>query len=107
MAHSAPAIVILGNGSLATARKIAQLYPGALIHGLAARVEGADRVYHEFGATLRELYQQDTPIIALCAAGIVIRTLAPLLLEKGPSHRCWPWLKTVARWCRCLAASAG
>ncbi|MEK1844143.1 MAG: precorrin-3B C(17)-methyltransferase, partial [Pseudomonas sp.] len=28
-------------------------------------------------------YQQDTPIIALCAAGIVIRTLAPLLLEKG------------------------
>ena len=83
MTHSAPAIVILGNGSLATARKIAQLYPGALIHGLAERVEGADRVYHEFGATLRELYQQDTPIIALCAAGIVIRTLAPLLLEKG------------------------
>ena len=78
-----PAIVILGNGSLATARKIAQLYPGALVHGLAGRVEGADRVYHEFGATLREFYQQDTPIIALCAAGIVIRTLAPLLLEKG------------------------
>lgn len=83
MARPVPAIVILGNGSLATARKIAQLYPGALIHGLAERVEGADRVYHEFGATLRELYQQDTPIIALCAAGIVIRTLAPLLLEKG------------------------
>lgn len=83
MSRPVPAIVILGNGSLATARKIAQLYPGALIHGLAERVEGADRVYHEFGATLREFYQQDTPIIALCAAGIVIRTLAPLLLEKG------------------------
>ena len=83
MARPVPAIVILGNGSLATARRIAQLYPGALIHGLAERVEGADRVYHEFGATLREFYQQDTPIIALCAAGIVIRTLAPLLLEKG------------------------
>ncbi|WP_433767801.1 precorrin-3B C(17)-methyltransferase [Pseudomonas putida] len=83
MARPVPAIVILGNGSLATARTIAQLYPGALIHGLAGRVDGADRVYQEFGATLRELYQQDTPIIALCAAGIVIRTLAPLLLEKG------------------------
>ncbi|CAI8809847.1 cobalt-precorrin 5A hydrolase / precorrin-3B C17-methyltransferase [Pseudomonas sp. IT-P44] len=83
MTRPAPAIVILGNGSLATARKIQQVYPGALIHGLAERVEGADRIYHEFGATLRELYQQDTPIIALCAAGIVIRTLAPLLLEKG------------------------
>ena len=83
MSRPVPAIVILGNGSLATARKIQQVYPGALIHGLAGRVEGADRVYHEFGATLREFYQQDIPIIALCAAGIVIRTLAPLLLEKG------------------------
>ncbi|WP_421556333.1 precorrin-3B C(17)-methyltransferase [Pseudomonas kitaguniensis] len=78
-----PAIIILGQGSLATARKIAQVYPGALIHGLAGRVDGADQVYSEFGATLRQLYQQGTPLIALCAAGIVIRTLAPLLLEKG------------------------
>jgi len=83
MPRPVPAIVILGNGSLATARKIQQLYPDALIHGLAERVEGADCLYREFGATLRDLYRQDTPIIALCAAGIVIRTLAPLLLEKG------------------------
>ncbi|VVP95465.1 Siroheme synthase [Pseudomonas fluorescens] len=83
MPRPVPAIVILGNGSLATARNIQSLYPGALIHGLAERVDGADCVYREFGTTLRELYQQDTPIIALCAAGIVIRTLAPLLLEKG------------------------
>ncbi|MBC3375432.1 precorrin-3B C(17)-methyltransferase [Pseudomonas sp. SWRI92] len=82
MSSKAPAIVILGQGSLATARRIQQRYPDALIHGLAGRVEG-DRQYLEFGATLRELYQRDTPIIALCAAGIVIRTLAPLLLEKG------------------------
>ncbi|MBX9408599.1 precorrin-3B C(17)-methyltransferase [Pseudomonas baetica] len=83
MTHSIPAIVILGQGSLATARRIQQVYPAAQIHGLAGRVEGADCTYQAFGATLRDLYQQDTPIIALCAAGIVIRTLAPLLLEKG------------------------
>ncbi|VVP32208.1 precorrin-3B C(17)-methyltransferase [Pseudomonas fluorescens] len=83
MTASIPAIVILGQGSLATARRIQQVYPAAQIHGLAGRVEGADCTYQEFGATLRELYQQATPIIALCAAGIVIRTLAPLLLEKG------------------------
>ncbi|MEN1835548.1 precorrin-3B C(17)-methyltransferase [Pseudomonas lijiangensis] len=83
MVQNIPAIVILGNGSLATARRIQQLYPDALIHGLAERVQGADSTYTEFGATLRQLYQQNTPIIALCAAGIVIRTLAPLLLEKG------------------------
>jgi cobalt-precorrin 5A hydrolase / precorrin-3B C17-methyltransferase len=78
-----PAIVILGQGSLATARRIAQVYPGAAIHGLLGRVDGADQTYSEFGTTLRQLYQQGTPLIALCAAGIVIRTLAPLLLEKG------------------------
>lgn len=83
MTAQTPAIVILGNGSLATARRIQQLYPSALIHGLASRVEGADLTYSEFGNTLRQLYQQDVPIIALCAAGIVIRTLAPVLLEKG------------------------
>ncbi|WP_395601854.1 precorrin-3B C(17)-methyltransferase [Pseudomonas sp. A1230] len=83
MTSSTPAIVILGQGSLATARRIQQVYPAAQIHGLAGRVEGADCTYQEFGVTLRELYQQATPIIALCAAGIVIRTLAPLLLEKG------------------------
>ena len=78
-----PAIVILGQGSLATARKIQCVYPDATVHGMAGRVDGADQVYGEFGATLRQLYQQGTPLIALCAAGIVIRTLAPLLLEKG------------------------
>ncbi|HCN66211.1 MAG TPA: precorrin-3B C(17)-methyltransferase [Pseudomonas sp.] len=83
MSRPAPAIVILGNGSLATARRIQQLYPQAVIHGLVDRVDGSDRTYSDFGANLRQLYQQDTPIIALCAAGIVIRTLAPLLLEKG------------------------
>ncbi|THF33765.1 precorrin-3B C(17)-methyltransferase [Pseudomonas atacamensis] len=83
MSQATPAIVILGQGSLATARRIQQVYPAAKVHGLAGRVEGADSRYEEFGATLRALYQQDTPIIALCATGIVIRTLAPLLLEKG------------------------
>ena len=83
MSRPAPAIVILGSGSLNTARRIQQCCSEALIYGLAGRVEDVDRSYSDFGATLRELYQQGTPIIALCAAGIVIRTLAPLLLEKG------------------------
>lgn len=79
----APAIVILGQGSLETARRIQQRYPEASIHGLKGRVEGADQDYTSFGETLRALYRQATPIIALCAAGIVIRSLASLLDEKG------------------------
>jgi hypothetical protein len=53
-----------------------------VIHGLPG-ASRAPTVYSAFGDTLRALYRQDTPIIALCAAGIVIRTLAPLLDEKG------------------------
>ncbi|WP_295476609.1 precorrin-3B C(17)-methyltransferase [uncultured Pseudomonas sp.] len=83
MADNAPAIVILGNGGLATARRIQQVLPAAQVLGLEGRVQGADHAYAEFGATLRQLYQSGAPIIALCAAGIVIRTLAPLLQEKG------------------------
>ncbi|TBU81529.1 precorrin-3B C(17)-methyltransferase [Pseudomonas daroniae] len=77
-----PALVILGPSALATARRIQALYPQAVIHGLHGRVE-ADQAYDDFGDTLRSLYRNGTPIIALCAAGIVIRSLAPLLASKG------------------------
>jgi len=95
------AIVVLGVGAIGTAHKIQALYPHAIIYGLQQRVPlvdtvpgtdkksaadkapAADKAYSDFGATLRELYQTDTAIVALCAAGIVIRTLAPLLANKG------------------------
>ncbi|MCC6077160.1 precorrin-3B C(17)-methyltransferase [Pseudomonas sp. GCM10022188] len=78
-----PAIVILGPSALATARRLQDLYPQAAIHGLRARIDDVEQPYDDFGATLRALYRDGTPIIALCAAGIVIRSLAPLLAEKG------------------------
>ncbi|CAH2784837.1 MAG: Proposed precorrin-4 hydrolase (analogous to cobalt-precorrin-5A hydrolase) / Precorrin-3B C(17)-methyltransferase (EC [uncultured Paraburkholderia sp.] len=77
-----PAIVILGAGALATARNIQALYPDSLVHALQGRVE-ADVAYSELGAHLRDLYGRGTPIVALCAAGIVIRCVAPLLSNKG------------------------
>ncbi|WP_437883269.1 precorrin-3B C(17)-methyltransferase [Pseudomonas sp. LRF_L74] len=77
-----PAIVILGASALASARRIQALYPSSVVHGLRERVE-ADQAYDEFGETLRSLYRAGTPIIALCAAGIVIRSLASLLSSKG------------------------
>ncbi|WP_429334595.1 precorrin-3B C(17)-methyltransferase [Paraburkholderia sp. 35.1] len=91
---NAPAIVILGTGALATARRIqasyvergAQAAAGVAtdcqVHALQGRVD-ADVSYSELGAHLRELYARGTPIVALCAAGIVIRCLAPLLSNKG------------------------
>ncbi len=79
---TAPAIVILGPGALATARRIQVGYTGAHVHALQSRVE-ADVAYTELGVHLRDLYARGTPLIVLCAAGIVIRALAPLLANKG------------------------
>lgn len=77
------AILVLGPTALPVARRIQQGLPGALVWGLEGRVEGADQAYHGFGDTLRGLYRAGTGIIAVCAAGIVIRALASVLDEKG------------------------
>ncbi|MGU3577211.1 precorrin-3B C(17)-methyltransferase [Brucellaceae bacterium C25G] len=79
---SAPAILILGQASLETAKIIASLFDDAEIWGLEGRVQNADKNYMHFGDTLRTLYQQGRPLIALCASGIIIRALAPLLSNK-------------------------
>ncbi|MEG4343387.1 precorrin-3B C(17)-methyltransferase [Microcoleus sp. A003_D6] len=77
-----PAIVILGQNSLPIAKKISALFPGSQIYGLADRTSNTDINFSNFGETLRELFATETPIIAICAAGIIIRTLAPLLSDK-------------------------
>ncbi|MFM0067028.1 precorrin-3B C(17)-methyltransferase [Paraburkholderia aspalathi] len=77
-----PGIVILGAGALETARRIQMLYAGCQVHALQGRVE-ADVSFTELRAHLCDLYARGTPIIALCAAGIVIRCVAPLLSNKG------------------------
>jgi cobalt-precorrin 5A hydrolase / precorrin-3B C17-methyltransferase len=76
------AIVILNQASLPVARKIAIVIPGAQIYGLAKRTEGVDIPFEDFGETVRSLYTENHPIIGLCAAGILIRTVAPLLSNK-------------------------
>jgi cobalt-precorrin 5A hydrolase / precorrin-3B C17-methyltransferase len=76
------AIVVLGQSALSTARRVQACRPGAQVHGLQTRVD-ADVGYADLGAHLRELYSQGAPIIALCAAGIVIRCLAPMLANKS------------------------
>jgi cobalt-precorrin 5A hydrolase / precorrin-3B C17-methyltransferase len=82
MVRVPPAIVILGQNSLPIAKKIAALFPGSQIYGLSDRTSHTDINFTNFGETLRELFATETPIIAICAAGIIIRTLAPILSDK-------------------------
>ncbi|AKM32558.1 precorrin-3B C(17)-methyltransferase [Pandoraea faecigallinarum] len=81
---AAPAIVVLGRSALDTARRLRASLPKATLHGLTARVgDDVDVPFTELGAHLQSLYAQGTPIVALCAAGIVIRCVAPMLSNKG------------------------
>ena len=80
--HTPPVFVVLSQTGLEVADGARTILPGAEIHGLAHRVTGADR---DFTATLdhlRTLFQAGTPIIGVCAAGILIRALGPILSDK-------------------------
>jgi cobalt-precorrin 5A hydrolase/precorrin-3B C17-methyltransferase len=75
------AIVILGPGGQDAAQRIAAALSDAEIHGLAPRVE-ADITFGETIPHLQSLFAANRPIVGVCAAGILIRALAPLLADK-------------------------
>lgn len=77
-----PAILILGETSIPVARQVQMALPEAVVYGLINRTQSADFTYTNFGETVREFFQTGTPIIGICAAGILIRTLASLLTNK-------------------------
>ncbi len=77
-------IIVLNQQSLPTARQIKTALPDARIWGLASRIPDAelDLSFANFGETLRQLFAEGSPIIGICAAGILIRTLATQISDK-------------------------
>ncbi len=78
---SSPAVIVLNQVGVPTARRLMTALPGAILYGLAGRTELVDRTFDNFGDTVRDLFREGVPIIGLCAAGILIRTVAPLLSD--------------------------
>lgn len=76
------AVVVLGPSGLALAQRIAAALPEAVLHGFAPRIADAAVCFDDVGDHLRGLFAAGEAIVALCAAGIVIRSLAPLLADK-------------------------
>ncbi len=76
------AFVVLSAGGLALALKLRPSLGDATIHGLAGRADAADIVFDDTMAHLRTLHRDGIAIVGLCAAGILIRALAPLLDDK-------------------------
>jgi len=79
---AAIAVIVLGQNSVAMARQFMAVLPGATLYGLSSRTTEGDIGFSDFGETLRHLFAEGRPIIGICAAGILIRTLAPLLSDK-------------------------
>jgi cobalt-precorrin 5A hydrolase / precorrin-3B C17-methyltransferase len=81
LARPTPIAIVLNQLSVPTARRSIALIPGAKLYGLAGRTSDVDVSFTNFGDTIRQLYREGVPIIGLCAAGILIRTLAPILTD--------------------------
>lgn len=76
------ALVALTAAALTLARRLQAGLPGSTVHGLAGRADGADVPFAETASHLQALFATGTPIVGICAAGILIRALAPLLACK-------------------------
>lgn len=76
------AFVALTARGAGLARRLADAMPGAEVHGLVARVDAADVGFTDTAAHLRDLFAAGRSIVAVCAAGIAVRALAPRLTDK-------------------------
>ena len=76
-----PAVIILGPSALAMGQRVADAIDGEL-HGFAPRVSSCAVTFTDTAAHLRSLFATRRPIIGICAAGVLIRTLAPVLADK-------------------------
>src|ERR1700733_10629497 len=76
------AIVVLGPSAAALGRRVRDLLPGAELHGPRAAPGDWDRAYDRVVPHLAALFAAGEPIVGICASGILIRALAPLLDDK-------------------------
>ena len=78
----APVLLVLTAAGMPLARRIAEAVPEAEIHGLADRAPEAPHRFAKMPEHARALFAAGRPVVGLCAAGALIRVLAPLLSDK-------------------------
>ena len=76
------AVVAVTEAGAETARRIVAALPGAQLHGRADRVAEADVPFAETTSHIRSLFSQGVGVIGVCAAGILVRAVAPILKDK-------------------------
>jgi cobalt-precorrin 5A hydrolase/precorrin-3B C17-methyltransferase len=81
-AASDVAIVILGPSAAELGHRLRAALPGARLHGLAGKGIEAEIVFPRATEHIAALFAAGTPIVGVCASGILIRAVAPLLSDK-------------------------
>ncbi len=76
-----PVVIALSASGEPTAHRIAKAL-GCAVHGRDGRVENADAFFPNALDHTRDLFAAGTPIIGVCASGILIRGVASLLADK-------------------------
>jgi cobalt-precorrin 5A hydrolase/precorrin-3B C17-methyltransferase len=77
---AAPAIFVLGPSAMAQALAV-KAEIGGHVHG-PRNLPGADRHFDHATAEMARVFRSGRPLVGLCAAGILIRAIAPLLGDK-------------------------
>jgi len=76
-----PVVLALSRSGEGVAHRVAALL-GAQVHGREGRVEKADAYFPNALEHARDLFAAGVPVVGVCASGILIRAVAPLLADK-------------------------
>ncbi len=76
------AVVVLSHAGLATGERIRTALPGARLHARPEVAADADEPIDEVVTHLQELFAAGRTVVGVCAAGILVRALAPLVADK-------------------------
>jgi len=76
-----PVVLCLSKSGFKIARRIADIL-GAQLHGREGRVDSADATFENTLDYVRVLFAAGIPIVGVCAAGILVRGVAPMLVDK-------------------------
>lgn len=76
-----PVIVCLSDAGSVTAMRLGEAF-SAPVHGRLGRVTWADEFFPNALDHIRNLFAAGVPIIGVCASGILVRAIAPLIADK-------------------------
>ena len=75
-------IIVLTSKGCELATRLQQGFPGSQVHGKQDRVAKADIFFTDTRSHLQTLFKANKSIIGICASGILVRLIAPVIGDK-------------------------